>query len=50
MAPGDSLGTDVVKMISSMPLSRLKTFGAGDAVAAVEQMLSDGAESPAESP
>lgn len=48
MAPGDSLGTDMLRMISSMPLSRLKAFGAGEAAAAVEQLLSDGAESPAE--
>ncbi|MEH3139667.1 MAG: glycoside hydrolase family 3 C-terminal domain-containing protein [Mycobacterium kyogaense] len=46
MAPGDSLGTDMLKMISSMPLSRLKAFGAGEAVAAVEQMLNGDGESP----
>ncbi|MCG7594307.1 glycoside hydrolase family 3 C-terminal domain-containing protein [Mycobacterium sp. PSTR-4-N] len=49
MAPGDGLGTDMLTMISSMPLSRLRAFGAGEAVAAVERILSAGAESPAES-
>ncbi|TRW89094.1 beta-glucosidase [Mycolicibacterium sp. 018/SC-01/001] len=50
MAPADGLGTDMLTMISSIPVNRLKAFGAGEAVAALEQMLSDGAESPAESP
>lgn len=46
MAPaGGSLGTDMLAMISSMPVSRLRAFGAGEMVAAVERMLSDGAES-----
>ncbi|HKV18829.1 MAG TPA: glycoside hydrolase family 3 C-terminal domain-containing protein [Mycobacterium sp.] len=39
MPDGNVLGTDMLKMVGSIPLNRLKVLGAGDVAAAVEQIL-----------